>query len=119
MIQLTANITLNNINRLRAKSVNIDTDLNTVFVTVQATQIGGNVYGTYQLQVLNGSSIGLRANPAPTGASDAVQAFTVSTATGFTDISAAFATVGSLAAKLSAVEAACISAGLLPAGTVS
>ncbi len=120
MITLTTPINIPNINRIRVKTVAIDTDASTAFVVAQAQQIGGNVYGAYQLQIVNGSCIGLRANVAPTGPTDALQGFTASAPTGFTDVVAAYTNgAGNLAAKNSAVETVLIAAGLLPAGTVS
>jgi len=119
MITLTTPTNIPNINRLRVNKVLIDQDASIAYINVVATQIGGNIYGTYQLQVVNGSSQGLRANGAPTGPNDALQLFTLTTATGFTDMVSAYNGNGSLATKNQAVETACIADGLLPAGTVS
>jgi hypothetical protein len=95
-----------------------DLDDATIYIVVQARSGGGLVYGTYQLNVRNGSSQGIRATVAPASFVDRVEVFTVATPTGFTDILAAF--VGAtLAVRNSAVETALIAAGLMPAGAVS
>ncbi len=120
MNTFTTPINVPNVSRAKASSVLINQDTSTAFVIMQAFQIGGNVYGSFQLVIVNGSSIGLRANGAPTGPTDVLQLFTASSPTGFTDVVAAYTNgAGSLAAKHSAVEQVLVTAGLLPAGTVT
>jgi hypothetical protein len=119
MITLTSNISIPNINRIRVKKVAFDQDATTAFIDVLALMVGGNTYSPYQIQIANGSSVGLRANAAPTGATDELQLFSLTTATGYTTVFNAYNGNGSNAVKNQAVETALISLGAVPTGTVS
>lgn len=119
---LTVAISIPNIQKMRVLRVAPDVDDATVYVRVEVQATAGVPYPMpgykYNLEVRNGTSIGIRAAVAPQGSNDRVELFSAVTPTGFTDVFAAY--VGAtIAIRNSAVETALIAAGLMTAGAVS
>ena len=117
MNQLTTPISVPNIQKMHVAAVQIDGDNLVCTVTLIVQGAGGIVYGSYQLQVRDGQSQGIRATVSPLGYTDRVEQFLASTPTAFTDMVAAY--TGAVAARNRAAESALIAAGLMPPGVVS
>lgn len=118
MLTLTSAITVPNIQKIHVDAVQLDSNLNVGTVTCSVQGAGGIVYSIVTVTVRDGSSQGLRATVSPLGYFDRVESFTVTTATGFTDLVTAYST-GSVTVKNKAAESALLAAGLLPPGTVA
>lgn len=117
MLTLTAPISVPNIQKIHVDAVELDSNLLLGTVTCSVQGSGGLIYSVVTLSVRDGSSQGLRATVSPLGYSDRVELFTVTTATGFTDLVTAY--TGAINARNKAAESALLAAGLLPAGTVA
>jgi hypothetical protein len=117
MLTLTAAVTVPNIQKIHVDAVQLDSNLNVGTVTCSVQGSGGIIYSVVNLTVRDGTSQGLRATVTPLGYADRVEVFSVSTATGFTDLVTAY--TGAIVARNKAAESALLAAGLLPAGTVA
>lgn len=119
MLTLTTPITCPNITKARVRRLETDEDNAEVRVMVELTGPSNRFYGNVDLAVRNGMSDRVRANPAPLRFDDLVlvDRLAVSTATGYTDLSTLSGANPS--ARNRAAETALVSAGVLPAGTVS
>jgi hypothetical protein len=102
---------------MHVDAVSLDGNLNVATVTVSVQGTGGKIYGVVTVTVRDGLSQGVRATVAPIGYQDIVELFTVTTATGFTDLVTAY--TGAINARNRAAETALIAAGLMPAGVVT
>jgi hypothetical protein len=122
MNTLTAAINIPNIQRMRVSRVSPDADANAVYVRVEVQSTGAVTYprpnARYDLTIINGNSIGIRAAVSPQGADDRVELFSVSTPSGFDTALAAYAGA-TIALRDSAMETALIGLGCMPAGTVT
>lgn len=116
---LSTAINVRNVVRLRVSQVTFDQDSGIAYVAVQAINpLASEPYGVYSCQITNGPSQGVRATVQPVGFKDCAEVFTVTVATGFTDIVAAYAGA-TIAARNRGVEQMMINAGLMPPGAVS
>lgn len=124
MIQLTSNIPVPNITRIRLRRPQIDDVAGILRAEVEVGGAAGRIYTVLQLEVRNGGPCnGVQAAPAPVRFDDFVQGFTLAgdapgVATAYDDAVGAF--VGpTMNARLDGLETWAIGLGLLPAGTVS
>lgn len=122
MNQLTTPINIPNIQKMRVMRVAPDADANSISVRVEVQSTGGLAYPTpnnkYDLTVVNGTSIGIRANGSSVGSTDRVELFALSTPAGFDSVLAAYAGA-TIAIRDSAVETALVALGLMPPGSIS
>ena len=120
MLTLTTPITVPNITKVHVDSVALDSNLNTGTVVCSVQCAGVIPYGgPVVLTVRDGQSQGLRATVTPLGVLDRLEVFSTTTATGFTDLVAAYSAGGGVGVKNKAAESALLAAGLLPPGAVA
>jgi len=118
MLNLTVNIPVPNIAKMRVVVVDLNGDTNTALVTVAVQGAGALPWPQlYTLGIRDGASEGLRAKASPLGYADILEIFGATTPTGFTDLVAA--STGGIGARNKAAESFLVAAGLLPVGTVA
>ena len=118
MKTLTTPINVQNLNKWKVlKCVdNQDDDAPNAQVTIQVQGAGGVVYGVYVLTAYNAlNSTVLLANPTPASYGDKILTGVSQLTNAYTAIAAANSSAGNRAAKLLAVEAACLACGLVAA----
>jgi len=119
MLNLTVNIPVPNLNKMRVAVVDLNGDTNTALVTVAVQGVGALPWAsTYQLTIQDGASTGIRGKASPLGYGDIIEYFGLQTPTGFTDLVAAISGNG-INAKNKSIETYLSSIGALPAGTVA
>ena len=119
MLNLTVNVPVPNIAKMRVVVVDLNSDTSTALVTVAVQGAGGAAWpSTFTLGVRDGASEGLRGKATPLGYGDILEVFGFTTPTGFTDLVTAYVG-GGIAARNKAAESYLVSLGALPAGTVS
>lgn len=118
MLTLAAAIAVPNIQKIHVDAVQLDGNANVGTVTCSVQGGGATIYAVYQLQIRDGLSQGIRATVAPVGYQDRTEVFTTTTATGFTDLVAAY-TGANVTTKNKNAETFLLGAGLCPAGTVA
>jgi hypothetical protein len=119
MLNLSVNVQVPNIAKMRVVVVDLNGDTNTALVTVAVQGAGGAAWpSTFTLGIRDGSSEGLRAKGSPLGYGDILEVFGFTTPTGFTDLVTAYVG-GGISARNKAVESYLVTLGALPAGTVA
>lgn len=117
MLTLTTPLPVPNLQKIKVAAVQLDGDNNVASITCVVFGPGAKVYATVGLSVRDGDCQGLRGTVTPLGYSDIIELFTVTRATGFTDLVAAY--TGNIGNRNKAAETFLMNAGLLPAGTVA
>jgi len=119
MLNLTVNVPVPNIAKMRVVVVDLNGDTNTALVTVSAQGAGALPWPQlFTLGIRDGSSEGLRAKGTPLGYGDILEVFGFTTPTGFTDLVTAYVG-GGISARNKAAESYLVTLGALPAGTVA
>jgi hypothetical protein len=119
MLNLTVNVPVPNITKMRVVVVDLNGDTNTALVTVAAQGAGALPWPTLlTLGIRDGSSEGIRAKASPLGYGDILEVFGFTTPTGFTDLVTAYVG-GGISARNKAAESYLVSIGALPAGTIA
>ena len=120
MLTLTTPIVIPNVTKIHVDSVSLDSNLNLGTVVCSVQCAGVIPYGgALAISVRDGVSQGIRATVTPLGVLDRLEVFTTATATGFTDLVAAYSAGGGVNVKNKAAESMLLAAGLLPPGAVA